>query len=225
MSIFIFDLKNPKAQQVRPPQPVIFLFVIDVSYAAVQSGMLHVAAGTILNNLDRIPNDDDRTKVGFITVDRCLHFYNLSTELTEPQMLVVCDLEDDIVLPLPTDLTVSLSESRERIKEFLGKLPNMFIQTHETQNKFSAALKCAQKILGSVGGKIIALQVSLPNVGEGALKDREDAKLLGTSKAHVLLQPATNFYKSFAVSCSPAQIGIDLFLFGPSYADVATLSK
>ena len=30
-------------------------------------------------------------------------------------------------------------------------------------------------------------------------------------------------YKTFAVNCSPNQIGIDLFLFGPKYVDVATL--
>ena len=39
--------------------------------------MLNVFASTILNNLDLIPNEDGRTKVGFITVDHSLHFYNL----------------------------------------------------------------------------------------------------------------------------------------------------
>jgi protein transport protein SEC24 len=63
---------------VRPPQPVVFLFVIDVSYTAIQSGMLAIAVHSILNSLDRISNDDDRTRIGFITVDRLYHFYNLS---------------------------------------------------------------------------------------------------------------------------------------------------
>ena len=63
---------------VRPPQPVVFLFLIDVSYTAIQSGMLAIAAHSILNSLDRISNDDDRTRIGFITVDRLYHFYNLS---------------------------------------------------------------------------------------------------------------------------------------------------
>ena len=54
---------------------------------------------------------------------------------------------------------------------------------------------------------------------------REDAKLLGTPKETTLLQPATAFYKNFAVDCSPSQISIDVFLFNSQYADVATLSS
>ncbi len=38
------------------------------------------------------------------------------------------------------------------------------------------------------------------------------------------MQPAVTFYKNFAVDCSPSQISLDLFLFNPQYADVATLS-
>ena len=55
----------------------MLLFVIDVSYAAIQSGMLTIAAHSILSSLDRIMNADDRTRIGFITVDRLYHFYNL----------------------------------------------------------------------------------------------------------------------------------------------------
>jgi protein transport protein SEC24 len=39
--------------------------------------MVEVAAKTILENLDRIPNNDKRVKFGFITVDTSLHFYSL----------------------------------------------------------------------------------------------------------------------------------------------------
>lgn len=60
----------------------MFLFVIDVSYAAVQSGMLAIAVHSILSSLDRIPNSDDRTRIGFITVDRLYHFYNLAVFFT-----------------------------------------------------------------------------------------------------------------------------------------------
>ena len=69
------------------------------------------------------------------------------------------------------------------------------------------------------------MQHSLPNHDDGSLKLREDSKLLGTPKETVLLQPATSFYKSFAVDCSPSQISIDVFLFNAQYADVATLSS
>lgn len=34
----------------------------------------------------------------------------------------------------------------------------------------------------SIGGKMVVLSASLPNLGEGALKDRDDPKLYGTTK-------------------------------------------
>jgi len=40
--------------------------------------MVATAARTILSSLDSIPNYDNRTKIGFITYDSTLHFYNLN---------------------------------------------------------------------------------------------------------------------------------------------------
>lgn len=64
--------------QVRPPQPPIYVFIIDVSYSAINSGMVATAARTLLESLDRIPNDDARTKISIIAVDSCLHFFSLA---------------------------------------------------------------------------------------------------------------------------------------------------
>jgi len=63
---------------VRPPQPPVYLFIIDVSYSAVASGMLATAIRALKESLDSIPNNDKRTKFGIITVDSSLHFYNLN---------------------------------------------------------------------------------------------------------------------------------------------------
>ena len=40
-----------------------------------------------------------------------LHFYNLKSSLSAPQMMVVTELEEPF-LPLPDDLLVNLNESR-----------------------------------------------------------------------------------------------------------------
>jgi protein transport protein SEC24 len=73
------------------------------------------------------------------------------------------------------------------------------------------------------------------------LKNREDPKLLGTSKVFTsvlepmldsqlaqessLLQSASNFYKTFAIDCSRMQVSVDMFLFSSGYSDIATLGK
>jgi protein transport protein SEC24 len=40
---------------VRPPQPPVYLFVMEASYASVQSGMLRCVATTLTHTLDRLP--------------------------------------------------------------------------------------------------------------------------------------------------------------------------
>ncbi|KAJ3208910.1 COPII subunit [Dinochytrium kinnereticum] len=219
----VVEYVAPQEYMVRPPQPVVMLFVIDVSLQSVQSGMIAVACKAILASLDGIPNTDNRTKIGIITVDSTLHFYNLSSTLSEPQMLVVADLED-VFLPLPYDLLVPLTESRPVIERLLNQLPDMFAQTQVTYNVLGRALQAAHKMISAIGGKIIVLQSSLPNISEGCLKSREDPKLLGTPKEVTLLQPSIAFYKNLAVDCSRSQVSIDVFFFNSHYADVATLS-
>ncbi|KAI7902295.1 uncharacterized protein BX663DRAFT_435291 [Cokeromyces recurvatus] len=213
----------PTEYMVRPPQAPAFIFVIDVSYSAIQSGMVATAARTILDSLDRLPNAENRTNVGIITVDSSLHFYNLNASLKEPQMLVVSDL-DDIYLPQPANLLVNLTESMQNIKTLLEKLPDMFKDSVNVNNALGTALQAAFKLLSPIGGKIICLQSTLPNTGVGALKPREDVKLLGTSKESTLLNAASPFYKSFAVDCSRSQVACDMVIFGGQYSDVATLS-
>lgn len=213
----------PTEYAFRPPQPPVYVFLIDVSYPAVQSGMVATAARTILESLDRLPNDDSRTKVAFIAVDNNLHFFSLPPGSTDPTMLVVGDL-DDVFLPQPNDLLVNLTESRAGIESLLGRLNDMFKDNASPSHALGPALQTAYRMISAIGGKIMCLVSTLPNVGTGALKNREDVKLLGTPKESTLLQAASAFYKSFAVDCSRTTVSVDMWLFGSSYTDVATLS-
>lgn len=79
---------------VRAPQPAVYIFLIDVSHSAVQSGthpnfehvsmaymkkgMVATATRTILENLDRLPNEDQRTKVAIIAYDTSVYFFSMS---------------------------------------------------------------------------------------------------------------------------------------------------
>ncbi|KAF9351886.1 COPII subunit [Mortierella sp. NVP85] len=213
----------PTEYMVRPPQPLVYLFVIDVSYPAVQCGMVATAATTILESLDRIPDDEGRTKIGIITVDSSIHFYNLNATSGEPQMLVVSDLEEPF-LPQPQDLLCNLRECRSTLESLLNRLNDMFKDTQAVGNALGPALQTAHKMISPIGGKILCLQATLPNLGVGALKPREDPKVLGTSKESTLLQASSAFYKTLAIECSKTQVCVDMFIFGSQYSDVATLS-
>lgn len=223
----VMEFVAPQEYMVRAPQPLVYLFLFDVSVASVSSGLLATAARCIAESLDRIPNADRRTKLGFMAVDSGLHYFSIPRDdsgISDANMLVVSDL-DEPFLPLPDGLLVSLAECRANIDNFLGKLQSMF---QNTQNGFScmgSALRAGHKMISHVGGKMVVLSATLPNIGYGKLEMREDKKLLGTSKESSLLQTANAFYKSFAVECSKTQVSIDMFLFSSQYQDVASLSN
>ncbi|OJJ49158.1 hypothetical protein ASPZODRAFT_129561 [Penicilliopsis zonata CBS 506.65] len=223
----VVEFVAPQEYMVRPPQPLVYLFLIDVSYASVANGLLATSARCIKESLDRIPNADRRTRLGFIAVDSSLHYFSIprdGSESSDPQMLVVSDL-DEPFLPIPGDLLVTLSECRENIEVFLDKLQEMFQNTQNNGCAMGSALRAGYKLIAPVGGKLSVLTSSLPNVGHGILAVREDKKVLGTSKEGSLLQTANSFYKSFAVECSKAQVSVDMFLFSSQYQDVASLSN
>ncbi len=223
----VVEFVAPQEYMVRPPQPLVYLFLIDVSYASVTSGLLATTARCIRESLDRIPNADRRTRLGFIAVDSSLHYFSIprdGTENTETSMLVVSDL-DEPFLPTPGDLLVTMTECRENIEAFLDKLQEMFQNTQNGGSSLGSALRAGHKLIGPVGGKMTVVTASLPNLGHGKLEMREDKKMLGTSKESALLQTGNSFYKAFAVECSKQQISIDMFLFSSQYQDVASLSN
>ena len=223
----VVEFVAPQEYMVRPPQPLVYLFLFDVSYAAVSSGLLATSARTILDSLNRIPNADRRTRLGFLAVDSGLHYFSIpkdGDENSEVSQLVVSDL-DEPFLPVPHDLLVPLSESRQGIETFLQKLPEMFQNNQSNFSCMGSALRAGHKLISALGGKIVVLTASLPNLGVGKLEMREDKKLLGTSKEGTLLQTANSFYKSFAVECSKNQVSVDMFLFSSQYQDVASLSN
>ncbi|XAO24239.1 protein transporter SEC24 [Cryptococcus bacillisporus CA1280] len=218
----VVEFVAPTEYMVRPPQPPVYAFVIDVSSAAIQSGMVAVAARTILESLDSLPNADNRTKIAIIAVSTSLHFFSLPVGATEGSMLVVPDLTD-VFLPQPVDLLVNLTESRPAIESLLGKLSDMFQDSHTVGCALGSGLQAAHQLIGKIGGKIFALSASLPTIGQGVLKARDDPKLLGTSKESQLLNAGNSWYKTFAIDCSKNQVSVDMFLFSGSYTDVATL--
>lgn len=207
---------------LRPPQPAVYLFVLDVSHNAVECGYLQYFCQTLLENLDRLPGDT-RTRIGFLTFDSTVHFYNLQDGLSQPQMLVVSDIED-IFIPSHDNLMVSLKDSRELVRDLLTSLPSMFSQSRETHSALGPALQAAFKLMSATGGRVSVFQTQLPSLGAGLLQSREDPNQRSSTKGVQHLGPATDFYKKLALDCSGQQIGVDLFLLSSQYADLASLA-
>ena len=82
----------------------------------------------------------------------------------------------------------------------------------------------AKRVIQHLGGKLLLFQSSLPSIGEGALKMRENPRLIGTDKEHTMLNAEDQWYKTNSVDFSRLQVAVDTFLFSSQYTDLATLS-
>jgi protein transport protein SEC24 len=217
----------PAEYMVRPPMPPVYFFVLDVSAAAVASGYLARACAGIKAQLDALPGDG-RTQVGLLTYDAALHFYALRAGAAAPRMMVVADVTDTF-LPTPEDLLVNLAECRSVFEAALDLVPSAWgapsaAPAPGADAALGPAMSAALAVMQHVGGKLLLFAASLPSVGEGKLRMREDARLFGTDREHALRNPEDGFYKKLSAECSRVQICVDLFALGGPYMDVATLS-
>ncbi len=213
----------PSEYMVRPPQPPSYFFVIDVSAQSAQSGMLASASRAILRSLDDLPGGK-RTQIGFITFDTSVQYYNFRRGSKTPNMLVVSDLKE-LFVPAPDDLLVRLSECREAVEAFLENLPTMFENNQAAASCLGPALKAAFTVTKHIGGKMSVFQSIQPTLGDGALRIRENIRMMGTPEEIKLLRPDKTWYKDTGVEFSRTQISVDLYLFPYQYIDVAALSE
>ncbi|GFU59402.1 protein transport protein Sec24B [Nephila pilipes] len=211
----------PSDYMLRPPQPAVYLFLLDVSHGAIETGYLQTFCKVMLENINELPGDT-RMRIGFVTFDGSIHFYNLGEGLNQPHMLVVSDIED-VFLPSPDNLLVNVHESKSLITDLLTDLPKRFAMNGDINCCLGAALQVAYKLMSPVGGRVTVVQTTLPNYGPGALKNREDPNQRA-GKDISNIGPANDFYKKLALDCSGQQIAVDLFLLCSQYVDIATIS-
>ena len=228
----VYDFLAPAEYMVRPPQPAIYLFLLDVSAASLGSGLLGTVARTIKDALDAIPDGDGRTRIGFICHDSALGFFRFTSPKGPPSLLVMPDLSEANTMPAPEDdLLVPLGEYRVAVEALLDRMTSntasLFRPISGGSSALGPALTAGIRLLQRIGGKMVVCQAALPSVGEGAVQLRSDAeRLLGTAKEYNLLQPTVSFYKGLASECSRSQICIDMFLAPPAAVgslDVASL--
>ncbi|EFN54134.1 hypothetical protein CHLNCDRAFT_135519 [Chlorella variabilis] len=211
----------PAEYMVRAPMPPTYVFVIDVSFAAAACGMLGAACSTIKASLDSLPGDE-RTQVAFITFDNTLHFYNLKSSLSQPQMMVVAEVDDPFV-PLPDDLLVNLRDSRALVDALLDSLPQSYGRASQVESAMGPALQAAFLVMNHIGGKLLLFQAAAPSVGIGRIKARDNPALYGTDREYSLRTPDDPFYKRFSAEASRFQICVDVFAFGSAYMDLPSL--
>lgn len=224
----VMEYLAPKEYTVRQPPPSTYCFIIDVSQNAIKNGLLATAARTILENLDSIPNRDERTRVAILCVDHALHYFTIPRDDDEKGRLAMMDVTDleEPFLPQPHSMVVNLKACRQNIEKLILELPTMFENNLMNNFALGPALRSSFDLIKNIGGKIIVVSATLPNKGIGKLQRRKESGVVNTSKeSSQLLSCQDSFYKSFTIECSKAQVTIDCFLASEDYMDVATITS
>ncbi|PGH21584.1 hypothetical protein AJ80_03144 [Polytolypa hystricis UAMH7299] len=228
----------PKEYWNKEPVGLRWLFLIDVTQEAVTRGFLEASCEGIMAALYGRAEAADKTedgetsnrklpegsKVGIITYDKEVHFYNLSSRLDQAQMIVMPDVDDPFV-PLSEGLFVDPYESKPVISSLLTQIPTLFSQIKNPEPALLPAVNAALSALEQTGGKIICTLSCLPTWGPGRLFMRDDGKGQGTDAEKKLFTTEHSGFKKTATKLAEAGVGIDFFLAagGGVYMDVATI--
>lgn len=213
-----------------PNAPAV-VFVIDVSYNAIKSGLVHTICANILEIIEAMPRDEHTgkswTRVGFITYSSTVHFYNIKGTLAQPQMMSVGDV-GDMFVPLLEGFLVLPEESGPVLQALLQQLPNMFQDNKETETILLPACQAGLEALkaADTSGQLLVFHTSLPSYNApGKLINREDRKLLGTDKEKQILSPQTTAYNELGQACSAAGVSVEMFVCNNAYVDCATIGQ
>jgi protein transport protein SEC24 len=240
------DFLVPKEYWTRPPVPLNWLFLVDVTEESVNKGFLDGFCEGIMSALyggqnDSGEEDPDASakgrippgcKVGIVTFDKAMHFFNLSPKLEQAQMMVMPDIEEPFV-PLSEGLFVDPQESKAIITQLLNQLPQMFnpdimAGLKNPEPALLPALEAVASALAATGGKIICSLAALPTWGRGRLFLRDDnSAVSGTDAEKKLLTTEHPGFMKLAAKMVETGVGVDFFLAAPSggYLDVATIGE
>ncbi|XP_043425497.1 protein transport protein Sec24D isoform X1 [Prionailurus bengalensis] len=213
----------------KPPNPPAFIFMIDVSYSNIKNGLVKLICEELKTVLEKLPKEEQEEtsaiRVGFITYNKVLHFFNVKSNLAQPQMMVVTDV-GEVFVPLLDGFLVNYQESQSVIHNLLDQIPEMFADSNENETVFAPVIQAGMEALKAADcpGKLFIFHSSLPTAeAPGKLKNRDDKKLINTDKEKILFQPQTNVYDALAKDCVAHGCCVTLFLFPSQYVDVASL--
>lgn len=207
--------------QNRPSSPYI-LFAVDCSRSAIQNGSFHTALTTLRKIIgDHAQNEYQvYQKMSLVTFDKSIYMYDLRAD--DPQVLVLPDVNDPF-LPLCEGLFWNPAEVWSRVTNLLDRLPDMFMETRIVDSCFGAVSTFAIEALKSHGGRVTIFSSSLPTIGVGLLRNRDNATSVAPDKINPLLLPQIDFYEKLGKDACFAGVSFVLVLCASSSVDLSTI--
>lgn len=205
------------------------LFMIDVSYSSVSSGMVkqttQALANLIKNGFFDNYSMENGLKLGFLGYDTQIYAF-LPRENSPPEMEIIFDLDEPFIPSLSTFLTAPV-QNKNAIVNLLHRIPEIFANNKQVDVVLGPVLVAAGEIIQSYNGcgKLVVFHGNLPTFEtQGRLSNAEDRAQLGSEDEKKILAPQNSYYSNLASKFVENGVGIDLFLFPSGPVEIASLS-
>ena len=206
-----------KEFMIREPMVPTYLFVLDVSYSAVNSGLIDISIEAVREALQKIAEKSERAKAGIITFNHNVQFYVCDSNREYPQLMVMTDIDDPFA-PVPVDqLLVEVNDEKGNfmLESILDMIPDIYSTsgTEPIGSSFGATAMAAANTLIGKGGKIILMTSNIASIGNGKLNNRETSIAYNTEKEKELFVPQSSFYNKFNTECAENAISDTMNMF------------
>eukprot|EP01029_Cantina_marsupialis_P011619 TRINITY_DN2589_c0_g1_i1.p1 TRINITY_DN2589_c0_g1~~TRINITY_DN2589_c0_g1_i1.p1 ORF type:complete len:933 (-),score=272.08 TRINITY_DN2589_c0_g1_i1:273-3071(-) len=202
-----------------------YLFVIDVTKAAVSSGLTKASCEGIANCIEDLENMAEKVQVGIICFDKKVYMMNMQENLSQFQQMVCPDIDTPQV-PLPSGFICDVKTCKSNILDALEAIPRMYAETQITESALGAAVQLAGTVLFNTQGRILLFAGGRPSAGLGACEDRASSmemKLEGAESK--LLESASDFYPRLGQELCMHNINCDVILGSQMFADAGSLGS
>ena len=211
--------------QIREPMLPTYVFMIDCTAEAIESGMTATVCSSISALVGSI-SVKERSRAAIITFSSSIHFYEFRQGGNgDPKMLVVGDL-DDPFCPSSSAIFASLDTQLDSLKGLLERIPKMYQGAMAAESAAGAAIQaCIETLKYAGGGRLLSFIASLPHKGLLSLRPRESGKPPSEKEALDIMTPVGNgkHYAEVARDAAQHNVSIDVFALTKSYVDLATL--
>lgn len=232
---------------IRTPKPAKYIFAVDVSAGAVQSGLASAALQSIKSCITAglVPgcnNQGGDARIAIITFDKALHFFDGRESSTDAdddgkqvRMHLVPDVMDPFVPIGGNALFLSANEAAAAVDtamEMHHLIPSSnaspeTVEPAPAECVLGSALHAIKEAFMDYGGKAFVVCGSIPTYGVNRLERRGGGAMGGGEERELsLLREANASYDILGCELGEVQASVDLFLAPSSvYVDVSTLSR
>ena len=218
----VYDIKAGTDYMARPPVPPTFIFLLDVSQEAVESGMIELAVSGLQEMVaeEQLPGGN-RAQIAILAYDSHLHYFALGPKLKFPQLISIADPAGFTGAPFPDDVIINVSDSKTQILNLLSSIPKMFSHNVSRSSCFSQAITSITKAVKHIGGRLFVLQAASSVLMDPVLKLKTSPQMMDKKQLFMVSSPEPS-------NQSPEMhhnfLQVNLFVFSDTYKNLITMA-